>query len=212
MGEHRRTRRLIRAGGLDSFGLHTLAILHCARYLTDGFVEQEFVDETLTDGRVRGKARDALLERLEEHGQWVRCDGGWSIHDYLDHNPSRVEVEARRAADAARKARGRRTESRQSPNGVPAESARPDPALPIPTQVPLNPPPSGGRQRTLSRWNEAACAWASVQGVSGSKEVLLRALEQARPWEQSNPPEHFRAFVELHFPTSLSVDGREAAA
>ena len=145
MGEHRKTRRLLKAGGLDAFGLHSLAILNCARYLTDGFVEEEFVEETLDAAKVRGKARDRITDKLEEIGQWIACPGGWMIHDYLDHNPSRADVEARRAADAERKARGRGSESRRSPQGVRPdsartdagvreESARPDPALPVPTR------------------------------------------------------------------------------
>ena len=126
MGEHRKTRRLLRACGLDAFGLHSLAILHCSRYLTDGFVEEEFVKEALDDARVRGKARIALTDALVEQGQWEPVDGGWRIHDYLDHNPSRAEVEARRRRDAERKAIGRRSESERSPSGQTPESGRTD--------------------------------------------------------------------------------------
>lgn len=148
MGEHRKTRRLLKAGGLDAFGLHSLAILNCARYLTDGFVEVEFVEETLDAAKVRGKARERITDKLEEIGQWVACPGGWMIHDYLDHNPARADVEARRAADAERKARGRNPDSRRSPHavrpdsvrtdaGVREESARPDPTRPDPTRPDL---------------------------------------------------------------------------
>lgn len=106
MGSHRKTRRLLRRNtdGLASFGLHALALLHCSEYLTDGFVEADFVEDTLDDARVRGKQRDSIVEALVKGGQWEVADGGWMVHGYLEHNPSREEVEARRANDRVRKA------------------------------------------------------------------------------------------------------------
>lgn len=122
MGTHRKTRRLLRAGrsgaGLASFGLHALAMLHCAEYLTDGFVETEFVDETLDDAGVRGKQRHTISDALVRGGQWEPVDGGWLVHGYLEHNPSRADVEKRRAADAARKAAGRNAQSARRPRSV----------------------------------------------------------------------------------------------
>lgn len=127
-GEDRMTRRLLRSGkagsGLAAFGLHSLALLHCAKYLTDGFVEDEFVEETLDAAGVRGKARGGLVDALISGGQWVRASGGFELPEYLEHNPSRDEVLSRRAKDAARKLAGRTTQSERSPHGIHAESAR----------------------------------------------------------------------------------------
>jgi hypothetical protein len=150
MGDHRKTRRLLRSGGLGAFGLHALALLHCAKYLTDGFVEQEFVDEAFTDGRVRAKERTRMIEQLVACGQWDAQEGGWQIHDYLAHNPSRAEVEAKRKADAERKARGRRSGSSGSPAGVQAESARTDDGLQEESErpVPSRPDPSSSSLRS----------------------------------------------------------------
>lgn len=132
MGEHKKYRRLLKVGGVGAFGLHALAILHSARYLTDGFIEDEFVQETFTETRATKRERERTLAALQEKGVWERVEGGWQIHDYLDHNPSRAEVEDRRRRDAERKARGRSSESNGSPPGVQAESARPDPTRPDP--------------------------------------------------------------------------------
>lgn len=108
MGEHRKTRRLFRKRGLDAFGLHAAALLHSARYLTDGFVDEEFVDETLDAANVRGKGRQAIIAALLECGQWEPGDAGWWIHDYLDHNPSKAEVEAKREAEREKKSKAGR--------------------------------------------------------------------------------------------------------
>lgn len=103
MAEHRKTRRAIRAGGLAAFGLHTLALLHCSRYLTDGFIDEEFVEEAFDAAKTRPKDRKAIVQALIDGGQWVPCDDGWHLHDYLDHNPSRADVEAKRAEDRVKK-------------------------------------------------------------------------------------------------------------
>jgi hypothetical protein len=143
MGEHRKTRRLLRIGGPAAFALHTLALLHSARYLTDGHIDREFVDETLDTLKVRGKARQTVVQALLECGQWDETPAGWLIHDYLDHNPRRADVEAKRAKDAERKARGRQQMSASRPRGHNAdsewtddgfreESDRPVPTRPVP--------------------------------------------------------------------------------
>lgn len=131
MGDHRKVRRTLRAAGLSAFGLHALAILHSARYLTDGFVEREFVDETFDVSRTKARERAAILRELERQGMWEPVgDDGWRIHDYLDHNPSRAEVEEKRRRDNERKAKGRRPVSERSPRGSRGESGRPVPTRP----------------------------------------------------------------------------------
>lgn len=143
MGEHRKTRRVLRTAGLAPFGLHALGLLHAARYLTDGFVEQEYVEEVCDLARVRERDRPELVAALESPQLWVPTDGGWVLHDYLDYNPSKAQVLEARRKDSERKAAGRRSESRRSPNGIHAdaeriptpvhlESARPVPTRPVP--------------------------------------------------------------------------------
>ncbi|MFE6482422.1 hypothetical protein ACFVGN_05705 [Streptomyces sp. NPDC057757] len=50
--------------------------------------------------RVRGVKKAAL--ELEEARLWDRLDGGWEIHDYLEYQRDREQVQADRAANAAR--------------------------------------------------------------------------------------------------------------
>lgn len=87
--------------GLEAMGLHALALTHCSAYLTDGHVDPEFVDSKA------GRRAPKIVERLIEAGLWELNGSGWLIHDYLSYNPSREQVQNKRAAEAARKASGR---------------------------------------------------------------------------------------------------------
>lgn len=87
-----------------AFRLHTLGIIYCSRNLTDGLIPVEDVPRL-----VRKFRRPALTELLER-GLWAAVmDSAYVIHDYLDWNPSKTEVERRRAAAAKRKAEWRAT-------------------------------------------------------------------------------------------------------
>lgn len=117
MAEHPKTKRLVRRRkhiGLAAFGLHHLAMLNAARYLTDGHVPTEFVEDWADRAGLRAKDLDTLTDALVTSGQWtIHETDGWWIHDYLDHNPSRAQVEAQRAHDADRKRRGRDKQKNQ---------------------------------------------------------------------------------------------------
>ena len=89
-----------------AFRLHVAGILHCGRHLTDGLVDAEEVPRL-----VRRYRRSALFELLSR-GLWIAHGdpaAAYAIHDYLQWNPSRAKVMARREA-AARKKRGQRGE------------------------------------------------------------------------------------------------------
>lgn len=102
--DHKKVRRAIRDGGLGALGLHVAGLLNAAKYLTDGEVEEEFVDEVFDLARVRSApARSKLVDVLVRRGLWVPDgSGGFTIHDYLDHNPSRADVESQREWDRRR--------------------------------------------------------------------------------------------------------------
>lgn len=143
-----------------ALGLHLLAISYCAGHLTDGLVDDEFVEEKLPVQRERNAATEALVDA----GLWIREDDGWRINDWLDFNPSREEVVTRRRKDSDRK---RRKDTARLPTGVPAEAggtpsepprAR---AFPDPTRPDLYPPdpprPAGGtgRKRDKEKFEQA---------------------------------------------------------
>ena len=81
-----------------AFRLHTLGILYCSRHLTDGLIAADEVP------RLVRRFRKSALAELVASGLWINVlDGAYSIHDYLDWNDSREEVERRRELAAKRK-------------------------------------------------------------------------------------------------------------
>lgn len=79
-----------------AFRLHVNAMLYCAEQQTDGHILSIAVP-TLT----AHKSKTSLIEELVDAGLWHSEPDGWSVHDYLDWNPSKEESEQRRAARAA---------------------------------------------------------------------------------------------------------------
>ena len=86
------------AAGNEAIGLYVRCGTHAAEHLTDGFVSKNVA---LSYGS------DALAGTLVRAGLWHRARGGWTIHDYLDYNPSREAVEKERKASADRQRRRR---------------------------------------------------------------------------------------------------------
>lgn len=82
-----------------SIGLELFALSHSAAYLTDGCIDGLFVRQWFRNARRRERAIKALVES----GLWVPDGAGWQIHDYLDYNESREDIQRRRQADAVRK-------------------------------------------------------------------------------------------------------------
>lgn len=96
---HPKVRRAWRASP-RALGLHLLALSYCGQYLSDGFVDEDFVEERLPRRAERADALKALVDA----GLWDVADGGWQIHDFLEYNRSRAETEETRAWDNKRKA------------------------------------------------------------------------------------------------------------
>lgn len=78
-------RKLIKAGPTAAW-LWLCGNLYCQEALTDGFIS----DETLDFLGVKGARK--LVGALVTAGLWVEADGGWQVHDYLEHNRSADEV------------------------------------------------------------------------------------------------------------------------
>jgi hypothetical protein len=82
--------------GNETFGAYTRLASYCAQYLTDGLVPGEIA--TMICGGDRTK-----LERLADAGRVeIRESGFVFLPRYLDHNPTRLEVEAEREKNKAR--------------------------------------------------------------------------------------------------------------
>jgi len=114
---------------LAAAGLWAKAGSWCGDHLTDGAVPRSLPRSWGADAE--------LAQELVTAGLWIETEAGWQFHDWLDRNPSRESILAKRKADADRKAKGRasqakpkrlRKESERSPRGLPAESNGPSPS------------------------------------------------------------------------------------
>jgi hypothetical protein len=91
--------RKIRRAGNEAAGVWMRSLCYSAGALTDGHVDPEWLVERT------GSKASKVSELLVVSGLWEPNDDGWGIHDYLDFNPSRASVLAKRESDAARKAK-----------------------------------------------------------------------------------------------------------
>src|SRR5690606_16167302 len=112
-----------------AFRLHVSAIFWCARNLTDGAVPEE--DLELVTARVRTPERFAaeLVRRGLWHPPGHVCESedcpafdegveGWTIHDYLEFQPSKQRVDAERRSNADRQRAWRERQKAAQRNGV----------------------------------------------------------------------------------------------
>lgn len=103
-------------GHCDAAWLWLAGNLYCRDSLTDGFIA-DFVLPTLVPA-LPAKVLKPLPGALVAAGLWHRGDGGYHIHDFLDHNPTKAAIESKRKADNERKKAGSKTDSSRIPNGV----------------------------------------------------------------------------------------------
>ena len=99
--------------------LWVCGINYCNRHLTDGFIQAEVIPRILVHKRPLDVAA-----ALVASGCWDVVEGGYQVHDFLDHNPSRADVEASRESTRKRvqEYRGRRSRNERGGNA----SATPD--------------------------------------------------------------------------------------
>lgn len=208
MGEHRKMRRLMRKGGPTAVALHFLAITHSSRYLTDGRVDLEFIEDVGDLMRRKTTAMLSAVDALVSAELWHQVDeGSWLIHDYLDHNPSRSQVEEQRRKDRERKATGGRggkpktagvshsdpgsdlPDSVRNPSGIHSESGSraangsgspvPYPSRPVPSHNPPSPPSGGNRHRDREGFERSLAAWGESVVPEADGSVVLAATKHA---------------------------------
>lgn len=105
--------------------LHAHAITWSSRHETDGIVKAEWIQERFDIARMKPKDRKDALDTLIETGLFISLDGeSFEVHDYLNFNPSKAQLEDKRRRDSERKRSGFHTESKRNPNGVAHVSER----------------------------------------------------------------------------------------
>jgi hypothetical protein len=102
------------AAGNEAVGLFVRCGTYAAEHTTDGIIAEEIAE--LYGASATGSRRnpgtgkpETLAETLVRTGLWHRVRRGWTIHDYLDYNPSKEAVEKERKAAAERQKRRRQS-------------------------------------------------------------------------------------------------------
>ena len=85
----------IRSAGRDAAFLYIAGNGFCNEYLTDGFISDTDI-ETVAFNAFQRQPKKAV-EALVKAGLWDRVSGGYMIHDYLDYNKSKQEIEELRS-------------------------------------------------------------------------------------------------------------------
>ena len=85
----------IRSAGRDAAFLYIAGNGFCNEYLTDGFISDTDI-ETVAFNAFQRQPKKAV-ESLVRAGLWDRVPGGYMIHDYLDYNKSKQEIEELRS-------------------------------------------------------------------------------------------------------------------
>ena len=93
--------KLAQAGSLAAH-LYAAGITYANRHLTDGYIPSGILNRLVDYDGVKwnGKAvtNRLLSERLVAEGLWIEREDGWTIHDYLEFQPTREYVEAKRSS------------------------------------------------------------------------------------------------------------------
>lgn len=89
--------KIFRAG-VAGYGFFQAAKCYCSRNLTDGFIP--IGDISLILPSVTFAASVKLCIRLVECGLFEKEETGYRVHDYLHYNPSKEQVQERRAERA----------------------------------------------------------------------------------------------------------------
>lgn len=120
--------KLVRAGPVG-MALQIAALCYCNRNLTDGYLPEEAVPLLIAGGM-------EVVPKMLELGLWGEVVGGYRVHDYLEYQPSREQVEAARKANAERVRRWRNGSSNGDVTPLQTDYERISNTTPVP--VPSN--------------------------------------------------------------------------
>lgn len=171
---------------LDAAGLWLCGLCYANRQRTDGHVPRGVA------ARFGAGAADAAVRALVDAGLWIEDAAGWRIHDYLDYQRSREEIE--RAAAAAR--------SNGRLGGRPRGAGNPGKTQPKPKAEPGSPSASGsgaaaGAGGEGAGAGEAFAAFYAAYPRRQGKAAAAAAFAQAA---ERTPPEEILAGLRRQLP------------
>ena len=185
---NRKVRRLRRTMP-SAIGAFVVMLSYCGDNLTDGYVDDDTAEFVL-DITVQE------LDALQQSGLIESVDGGYVIHDYLEHNRSRQQVMAKR----------KRERERYSAESLPAESAQT--AGRIETESGQTPEHQNTRTRKKEK-EEYSSSFSKEIGVSDFELVREKAHANAdiiRDYPNLDLSDAWNAFSSRHYGETRSVN------
>ncbi len=144
-----RNAKLLKAGPAAAW-MWVCGIAHAQAQMTEGFIPDIAIPTIGVTGSERSRK---LADVLVTCGLFDRVDGGYMVHDYLEHNETREEALARRVSlGAKRAAAGRAGGLAKVANAKQTVVANPSPDPTRPDRIKNPPTPlRGGRSRKPRR-------------------------------------------------------------
>lgn len=175
--------KILRGGPIVEL-IQLRAIAHCNRYLTDGLIEQAIVPvlllgvERLEIDGTPAKDIDWVAELLKL-GLWERHSRGYLVHDYLDYNRKRVEVEwIKTQKKAAGRKGGQVSAQARAQAGAQPSAAAPaqaDASIQAPAQAPAQ-AAAQARHSTALHGKKLRDVPVAVNGSTTPTDAEIRAL------------------------------------
>lgn len=173
--------KLVEAGPL-ALALHVAGLCYCNRQLTDGLIPRK-VARRLMDFEDYDDV-DSVIERLVAAEIWHLEGSDYRIHDYLEYQPSRADVEHKRDLNRQRQQRFRDRQAASSDDNAVTNA----PVTPLRTRdsrvshsasnAPPNPTQSQ-EEDTLTGGGDAAVSHALVTPLRETGTEQDRAIFQA---------------------------------
>ena len=164
------------------------------------YCAQQLLDGTVPARALRLLGTEEVADELVDAGLWTREEDGWKFHDWMDHQPSRAEVEERRERERdkkrAQRARGSSRVDRSgdgrftspdaspgvSPGDTPGES-RPGPEgeSPATRPVPSRTPNGVSIPRIREEFERAYAGWPKKTERKKSEAKFVRLAQKHDP-------------------------------
>lgn len=166
----------------DAFRLHITGLCYASRHLTDGDIPRAMID------RWGVRHADRAAHELCSAGLWVEIPTGWRIHDYLEHQRSKAQVEelAEKRRTAGRKG-GRPKATPEADRKQIASSGQSK------TESPPNPEDRGQRTETDIPLDDDNFNPSTPDPSSSSDDPhwpVWMAFARAELAERATPPDH----------------------
>ena len=115
----------VRMAGKEPTYLYISGLIYSSSQITEGFISDDVLGLVAYKGFIKNEKSHA--KKLVECGLWDRVEGGYQIHDYLEYNPTKEEIEQARAKKAAAGRKGGQA-SAQAKYQIPAQAKYQTPA------------------------------------------------------------------------------------